>query len=235
MLDAGPVVELRNVIKDYNGLRPLRIRHLAIARGQTVALLGVDATMAEVVVNLLTAGSLPDTGDVLVFGEPTSAITDRDAWIRMLDRLGLVSERSVLLDRLTAEQNLAMPLSLAVHSMPTELRAEVRRLADEVALQPAVLSRPLGELRPADRLRVRLGRALALGPDLLVAEHPNAVLSPSEAKGFASALLQIARRRRLATLTLTADKRFAHAAADQVFVLQPATGDLAPVRRWWPR
>jgi hypothetical protein len=67
-------VELRNVVKHFQSLRPLRIRHLDIQPGQALALLGVDEPMAEVFVNLLTAASLPDEGDVRVFGEPTDAI-----------------------------------------------------------------------------------------------------------------------------------------------------------------
>lgn len=228
-----PVVELRDVVKDYRGLRPLRIRRLRLARGTSVALLGLDAAMAEVVVNLLTAGSIPDTGEVIVFGEPTNAIGDRDAWMRMLDRFGLVSDRSVLLDQLTTEQNLAMPLSLSVYRLSDELRQEVRRLADEVGLAADVLQRPVSEVSPESRLRLRLGRALALGPDVLVAEHPNATLSPSETASLAADLSRIARNRGLTTLVLTADRTFARSVAQEVLELHPATGELKPVRRWW--
>lgn len=227
------VVRLHDVVKDYHGLRPLRIRRLELLQGMSVAVLGMDAAMAEVAVNLLTAGSLPDSGEVHVFGEPTSAIADRDAWIRMLDRFGLVSERSVLLDQLTAEQNLAMPLTLSIYRLSDGLRDEVRRLADEVGLAPDLLQRPLADLPAEALLRLRLGRALALGPHVLVAEHPNATLSSTDATRLARDLSRISRRRGLTTLVLTADRKFALAAADQVLMLEPATGDLKPVRRWW--
>src|SRR6478735_884938 len=83
-----PLVHLQHVVKNYQSLRPLRVRDLTLRRGHAVALLGFDAPMAEVLVNLITAGSLPDEGRVLVFGEPTSTITDHAAWMRMLDRFG---------------------------------------------------------------------------------------------------------------------------------------------------
>lgn len=228
-----PLVRLRDVVKDFRGLRPLRVKHLELVRGASVAVLGVDGAMAEVIVNLLTAGSLPDAGDVIVFGESTSAITDRHAWIRMLDRFGLVSDRSVLLDQLTTEQNLAMPLSLSVYRLADEVREVVRRLADEVGLPSGVLQRPLAELSEDGYLRVRLGRALALGPHVLVTEHPNATLQAADAMRFAADLSRISRERHLAVLTLTADRKFALAAARQVLALEPATGALEPVRRWW--
>lgn len=230
--DASPLVHLRAVTKDYRSLRPLRIRDLAVHQGESVALVGLDDAMAGVLVDLLTAGSVPDTGDVIVFGEPTTAITTREAWLSMLDRFGLISERGLLLDTLTAEQNLAMPISLVIESMSDELRRSVRRLADEVRLPADQLATPFGQLPAASKLRVRLGRALALEPQMLLSEHPNAGLGSEEARTFARDVVSIARRRNMATLTCTADKSFAHEIAERVLTLRPATGELTPMPAW---
>ena len=229
---ADLVVQLRDVTKDYRALRPLRVRHLEIRRGQSLALLGFDAPMAEVMVNLLTGGSIPDAGEVIVFGEPTTAVTDREAWVKMLDNFGLVSDRSVLLEQLSAEQNLAIPLSLAVESMTGDVRGQVQRLAAEVGLAPSELALSTGRLSAPARLRIRLGRALALNPHVLLAEHPTATLSPEEALVFAADLSRIRKERSLATLVLTADRQFAQAVADQVLTLQPATGELKSSGGW---
>jgi len=234
--DEVPLVQLEQVVKDYQSLRPLRIRNLAVKRNHAVALLGFDAPMAEVLVNLITAGSLPDEGRVLVFGETTSSITDHASWMRMLDRFGLISSRSVLLEQLTAEQNLAIPFTLAVESLSEEVRRTVRQLADEIGLFAGHLAQPLGSLPAASVLRVRLGRALALQPDVLLAEHPSATLTPTEALAFAADVMSIRRARRLASVVLTADPTFAEAVATEVLTLQPATGELhAPSgwRRWF--
>jgi ABC-type transporter Mla maintaining outer membrane lipid asymmetry ATPase subunit MlaF len=117
--------------------------------------------------------------------------------------------------------------------MNAELRASVRRLAEEVGIPAGRLSVKLAELPASLKLRVRLGRALALDPQVLLAEHPNATLSSDEALAFAKDVARISRSRGLATLTCTADRRFAHAIAEQVLTLQPATGELkASWRRW---
>jgi len=229
---ATPVLQLENVLKHYQSLRPLRVRNLIVTPGHALSLLGFDGPMAEVLVNLVTGGSLPDEGRVLVFGEPTSAITDHGSWMAMLDRFGLISERSVLLDQLTAEQNLAIPFTLAVESMSNEIRTTVRRLADEISLPSAHLSQPTGTLPPSSMLRVRLGRALALRPDVLLAEHPNATLSPAEALAFAADVSAIRRDRRLASVVMTADKGFAEAIGTDVLALQPATGELRAATAW---
>jgi ABC-type transporter Mla maintaining outer membrane lipid asymmetry ATPase subunit MlaF len=232
MPPGDPLVELRDVIKDYRGLRPLRIRTLELRQGQSLAVLGLDHAMAEVLVNLITGAHLPDTGVVAVFGEPTTAITDADAWVRTLDRFGLVSDRAVLVEQLTVEQNLAMPLSLELEDLPIALRAQVRALADEVSLTSAELASPTGTLSPGARLRLRLGRALALNPQVLLAEHPNASLSPAEAPVFAADLARVSRARDLACLVLTADRTFASAVADEVLSFEAATGAFTAASGW---
>ena len=229
------VVELRNVVKHFQSLRPLRIRELEIRSDHALGLLGFDAPMAEVFVGLLTAASLPDEGEVRVFGEPTTAVSSHSNWIPILDRFGLVSGRSVLLDQLTAEQNLAMPLTLAVMSMPDETRREVRALAEEVGLPSSHLGRPLGELPASSIMRLRLGKALAFRPQVLLAEHPNATLTSTEATAFAADVTRIRKARGIATVVLTADRRFAEAIAVDVLTLEPATGELKVAESAWKR
>ena len=231
--DAGgdPVVELRAVTKDYRSLRPLRVAQLALHQGQSLAVLGVDLPMAEVLVNLITGANLPDSGEVKVFGRGTSEIATAEDWVSTLDRFGLVSDRAVLVEQFTVEQNLAMPISLDIGEMSPGLRSRVRALADEVSLAEQ-LALPTGSLSPTARLRLRLGRALALDPQVLLAEHPNALADPADLPALAADLARIIARRRLASLILTADRTFASAVADEVLTLEPATGVLKAASGW---
>jgi ABC-type methionine transport system ATPase subunit len=232
---APPLVHLASVTKDYRGLRPLRIAGLELHDGQTIALMGLDSVMSEVLVNLITGAMLPDSGEVIVFGQPTRDITDPEAWVRTLDRFGLLSERAVFLEQMTAEQNLAVPFSLELEELPADVRTRVRTLADEVGLDAHSLRQPVAALPPVMKLRVRLGRALAMDPRVLLAEHPNAALPRDDVPVFATDLSRVLGRRRIAAVIVTADATFARAVAQQVLTLQPATGELeraAGWRRW---
>jgi ABC-type transporter Mla maintaining outer membrane lipid asymmetry ATPase subunit MlaF len=226
------VVSLRSVTKDYRGLRPLRIESLELVEAQSVALMGFDQATAEVLVSLITGAITPDAGDVTVFGHSTRDIADAEAWLQGLDRFGILSERAVLLDQLTAEQNLAVPFSLDLEGMDPTLKSRVRRIADEVGLDPADLGRGAGALSAGARQRVRLGRALALEPRVLLAEHPNASLSGGELPGFAADFTKVVSARRLTSLVLTADRTFASAVAPLVLELNAATGELKPSSGW---
>jgi ABC-type transporter Mla maintaining outer membrane lipid asymmetry ATPase subunit MlaF len=227
-----PVIEVREVTKDFGGLRPLRLKDLEVHGHQSIALLGFDQAMAEVFVNLITGAVLPDTGSITVFGQQTSAISDAQAWVHTLDQFGLISERAVMLDQLTTEQNLALPMSLRIESMPDEVRDRVRVIATEVGLSDAELGSQVATLPPLARQRLRLGRALALSPGVLLGEHPNAPLSPEDARAFASVFAEVVASRRIASVVVTASHEFAAAVSSQVFTLQPSTGVLKPMTAW---
>jgi predicted ABC-type transport system involved in lysophospholipase L1 biosynthesis ATPase subunit len=220
------------VSRDYRSLRPLRIEHLEVREGESVALLGLDKAAAEVLVNLITGATLPDAGDVQVFGTLTRDITDADAWLRSMDRFGILSERVVLLDELTVEQNLALPFSLEIDDLAPTVRGDVRALATEVGVDAEQLPRAVAALDPDTQFRLRLGKSLALGPRMLLAEHPNAALSPDGVPRFAADLASIAARRALGMIVMTADATFARAVSDRVLTLKGSTGELVPQSGW---
>ncbi|MBM3819027.1 MAG: hypothetical protein FJW14_08425 [Acidimicrobiia bacterium] len=226
------IVSLRGVAKDYRGLRPLRVERLELRQGETVALLGFDRAAAGVLVDLITAASLPDAGDVDVFGKPTRSIAAPDAWLEELDEFGILSERAILLDQLTAEQNLALPYSLELDDLPAAVRANVRALADEVAISRAELTAPAATLPPLVRARIRLGKALALDPHVLLAEHPNALVPPADLPTLAAELSRIVSARGVTLLVVTADATFARSVAERVLTLQAATGTLEASSGW---
>lgn len=226
------ILTVTGVSKNYRGLRPLRVRQLEVRSGEAIGLMGFDQVTAEVLVDLITGATVPEAGEIVAFGTATTAIRDGDEWLRTLDAFGLLSERAVLVEQFSAEQNLTLPLSLELDVVEASLRLRVRALGEEVGLEPAELDLPVAQLSALGKLRVRLGRALALDPRLLLAEHPNATLSADETAVFAADLSRILARRRLAALVITADRRFASAVAERVLTLQPGSGELAVSSGW---
>jgi ABC-type transporter Mla maintaining outer membrane lipid asymmetry ATPase subunit MlaF len=228
---ADPVLRIANVRRKYQGLRPLRINRLAIEAGERVALSGLDAGAAEVLVNLVTGASVPDEGEVAVSGRTTASIADGEEWLASLDRFGIVSPRAVLLDSATLLQNLAMPLSLAIEPVPPAIAERVRELTREAGIEDERLEKPIAALDGSTRARAHLVRAVALDPALLILEHPTVGLAPGEGKSFGEAVARVAGARSLATLIISEDEEFASAAATRRLVLHAGTGELKPKRR----
>jgi ABC-type transporter Mla maintaining outer membrane lipid asymmetry ATPase subunit MlaF len=230
---SAPDLELSHVCRNYQGLRPLRIATLAVAAGERVAIVGLDAVAAEVFVNLVTGATLPDQGEVRLFGRPTSDVRDSADWLALVDRFGIVSPRAVLLDQLSVVQNLAMPFTLDIEPPAADVEARAIGIAEAVGLAEAAWRRPAGDLDAAGRARLRLGRALALDPAILLLDHASADIAPAHVTPFGKTIREAALRRRAAVVALTADVMFAAAVAERVLVLQPATGELRPHRRGW--
>lgn len=221
------VLELEDVSKDYHGLRPLRIARLSVASGDQVSLVGFDQSTAEIFVNLVTGASLPDRGSIRLFGRHTADIKNSDDWLTMVDRFGIVSRRSVLLEAMTAVQNLAMPFTLDIEPPAPDVRERAAALAREVGIADDVLDRPIVELDALTVFSVRLGRALALNPSVLLFEHPTAEVAAADIRALAARCRTVAERRNIATVVLTADREFAADAASRVLTLDPATGRLS--------
>jgi predicted ABC-type transport system involved in lysophospholipase L1 biosynthesis ATPase subunit len=229
------VLEFTGTSKAYGGLRPLRIAELRVTAGDRVAVLGFDQPSAEVFVNLATGATLPDAGEVRVFGRPTAAIDDGADWLATVDRFGIVSERAVLLEALTVIQNLAMPFTLEIEPPPAEIRARAEGLARDVGLPERSWDLPVAQLDAAGWLRVRFGRAIALDPAILLLEHASARLRRDEVELLGEHMRTVAVRSGIALIAATADERFAKAVAERVLTLEPATGRLKSGRRNWFR
>jgi ABC-type iron transport system FetAB ATPase subunit len=229
----APVLQMTAVRKGHGGIRPLRIQSLAILPGDRVAVTGPDVAAAEMIVNLVTGASLPDEGEVRVFGKNTRDVVSGDAWLASLDAFGIVTDRAVVLGEATLAQNLALPFTLAIDPIQPDVLDRVVRLADECDISREWLEQQTGALPPAVRARTHLARAIALGPSLLLMEHPTAALPESERGAFGSIVARVCDGRRLSMLAITLDGAFAAAAAHRVLALHPATGALARQKRGW--
>jgi ABC-type uncharacterized transport system ATPase subunit len=228
---AGPLLAVRGVKKNYGGLRPLRLAALELAPGDRVAILGIDAAAAEILVNLLTGAALPDEGEIRLFGRATAVITDADDWLRTLDRIGMVSPRAMLADEFTIEQGIAMAFTLSLDPVPDAVAADVARLAREAGLTAGNLRARVSDAPAMVNARCRLARALATAPALLLLEHANALV-PGGSAALGRGIGALAKARGMAVLALTADEAFARAVADRVLVLDAATGQLEARGAW---
>jgi ABC-type lipoprotein export system ATPase subunit len=232
--DSQPVLEMRDVSKNYSALRPLRMASLVLAPGERVSIGGMDAGAGELLVNLITGASLPDAGEIRVFGRLTSDIADGDEWLTSLERFGIVSPRAVLLEGSTVLQNLAMPFTLAIDPV----RADTAELVRELAVRCGIdAERWLGAIAaelPADvRVRVHLARSLALSPRFVLVEHPTADVDAADRTQLAADIVRACSEAGVTTLVLTNDEAFATAVAPRNLKLDGATGVLKTIGKGW--
>ena len=222
------LLEIRGLVKDYQALRPLRIRELTVTPGAIMSIGGLDAVAAETFVHLVTGAVVPDAGDVIMFGQNTRGITDSVAWLKSLDRIGMVTARGILIEAFSVLQNIAMSFTLDVDPIDPRVVPQAGAVARDVGIDPALFDVAAGKVPAEIKMRVHLARGLALGPSLLIAEHPSAALPRDAVAAFGTDLVKAAQTRGLAVLAITADDVLAKAIGGDRLELVPATGELRP-------
>jgi predicted ABC-type transport system involved in lysophospholipase L1 biosynthesis ATPase subunit len=227
----GPLLEMTGVEKDYHTLRPLRVRQLIVRPGDVFSISGIDMLGAETFVHLVTGATLPDAGDVALFGHSTRAITDGEAWLKSLDGVGMITARGILIEAFTVLQNIALSLTLVVDPIDPRVIPQAGALARDAGIAASLFDVPAGQVAPDTRMRVHLARALALDPKLLIAEHPSAALPRESVAGFGGDLGNVARTRGLGLIAITADDSLAKAVGGTRLELVPATGELRTLSR----
>ena len=197
----GPVLEIRGLSKQYSGLRPLRIRELSVGAGERVTIGGLDAGAGEVLVNLVTGASVPDQGEVRVFGRTHRGHCQRRCLAGPPRRFGIVSPRGVLLEGSTLLQNLAMPFTLAIDPVPADVVARVEAVAASAGSSRIAGCRSVREIcRPMCGCS-RIWRARWLSAlTSIVIEHPTAEVAAEARAPLAAAVARACETRRVANL-----------------------------------
>lgn len=236
-MTAAPIIEFRGVEKALGETVPLRITAFTLHAHERVVLGGLPGARGEALMNLVTGATVPDAGDVIVFGRNTKEIRTDTEWLASLDRFGLVSNRAVLLDQSTIAQNLALPLTLSIDPIPADVRATVDRLARQVGLSLEVL-----DAAPADegqggvmqRARMHLARAIAHDPEALLLEHPTSTFSGVPSGAFGATVRLIVDDRQLSLFAVSEDDQFARATGGRRFRVE-RDGTVRPAGSAWRR
>jgi len=172
------VASARDIAKDYRmpggTVHALRGVSLDIERGAYLSIVGPSGCGKSTLLHLLGGVDTPSAGRVTLLGHDTVALTDAGLARLRLRQVGFVFQRFFLLQMLTAEENVGLPMMEA--GVPTpERRARARALLDRVGLAARLDHRP-GQLSGGEMQRVAIARALANHPALVLADEPTGEL-----------------------------------------------------------
>ena len=143
---------------------------MKIKYGEYVALMGPSGSGKSTFMNLIGALDTPSAGDYYIAGQLISTMSDDElAHIRNKE-IGFVFQTFNLLPRLTALQNVELPLIYAGLA-PAQRTERAMRVLQQVDLTPRMYHTP-GELSGGQRQRVAIARALVGDPAIILADEP---------------------------------------------------------------
>ena len=153
---------------------------LSIADGEYVAVMGPSGSGKSTLLNVLGLLDKPDAGSYLLDGTNTTALDDNEQARVRSAKIGFIFQTFHLVPRLTATENVELPMMLAGVA-PKERQQRAAALIASVGLTDRAHHRP-DQLSGGQRQRVAIARALVMKPTLLLADEPTGNLDSSSGK-----------------------------------------------------
>jgi len=193
----------KSVGPEHNPIKVLQGIDLTVAAGEFVAVMGPSGSGKSTLLNLVAGLDSPSRGSIRVGEQDLATLDDDERALLRRRRIGVVFQRFQMLDMLTAEENVALPLAIAGRSRHAARRRAATALA-EVGLDQRRHHRP-AELSGGEQQRVAIARALVIEPTLLLADEPTGNLDSTSSAQVLRLFRELADRRRHLILMVTHD------------------------------
>jgi lipoprotein-releasing system ATP-binding protein len=212
-----PVLAAVAVHKHYRlgnqAIPVLRGVDLAVAKGETVALLGASGAGKSTLLHVLGLLDPPSQGAVYFDGQRVDDGSVRERALRRHRHVGFVFQFYHLIPELTALQNvlLARMMGSSISGwigQKKQAKAAAQGLLEQVGLGARLHHRPT-ELSGGERQRVAIARALLAEPAVILADEPTGNLDSATANDVVELMFGIQRQRGLAFLLVTHDEELA--------------------------
>lgn len=168
------IIELQEITKTYimgtNSLQVLKGITLNINKNEYVALMGPSGSGKSTLMNIIGCLDTPTSGKYILNGSDVSKMVDDSLAEVRNNEIGFVFQQFNLLPRLSAAENVALPLIYAGVNKKDRMERAMEALK-KVALQDRGHHKP-NELSGGQIQRVAIARALVNNPSLLLADEP---------------------------------------------------------------
>ncbi len=197
-------------------VRALNDVSLKIGGGEYVSIMGPSGSGKSTLLNILGLLDRPSAGTYRLEGEDVTALSDRAQAETRRDKIGFVFQFFHLVPRLTAAENIELPLVLAGVA-PAERRARVDHTLHSVGLADRARHKP-EQLSGGQRQRVAIARATINQPAVILADEPTGNLDRSAGQEVIEVLERL-NRAGMTLLVVTHDPQLGGRAARQIYMV----------------
>ena len=217
MAEKEVIIEIKDLVKSFDGRKVLDGVNLKIYKGETTVIMGGSGCGKSTLLRHIIGSYLPDSGSVLIHGKNINTLSESD-FDQIRKKLGMVFQNAALFDSMTVYDNIALPLR-----EHTKLAEDIIRIMIKMKLELVGL-RGFEDLMPSQlsggmRKRVGLARAIAMDPEIVFYDEPTAGLDPIVAGVIDKLILDLSKKLQITSMVVTHDMKSVFTIADRVIML----------------
>lgn len=179
-----PLLQVEHIEKYYGNTgivtKALDQVSFEVQKGEYISIMGASGSGKTTLLNCISTIDTVSSGHILLGGRDVTAIGEEEIAVFRRDHLGFVFQDFNLLDTLTLEENIALPLTVR-EVPPEEIDLRVYRMAERLLLGDALKKFPY-QVSGGQKQRCAFARAVICEPDLIMADEPTGSLDSNSAR-----------------------------------------------------
>ena len=207
----APMLCLRDICRTYRvgstSVDVLRGVYLEVNRGDLLSIIGPSGSGKSTLMNIIGLLDRPTDGSYFLDGREVSHMDDDELSALRNSSIGFVFQSFQLLGRLTAEENVGLPLMYR-GLRDKEIRRRSRAVLERVGMGDRASHKP-NELSGGQQQRVAIARALVGTPAIILADEPTGALDPDTGGEIMRLFLELNATDQLTVIVITHDRAVA--------------------------
>lgn len=188
-----------------------------VQRGEFVSIMGSSGSGKTTLLNCISTIDTVSAGHILLEGKDITTISEDDISAFRRDNLGFVFQDFNLLDTLTLEENIALPLTIR-KMPPKEITKQIYRIAERLQVRDTLKKFPF-EISGGQKQRCAFARAVICNPKLIMADEPTGSLDSNSAQILLQMMVELNKEINTTILMVTHDA-FCASYADRILFLR---------------
>lgn len=201
-----PILEVKDVTKVYEGKvthRAISQLSLDVEKGEFLAIMGPSGSGKTTLLNMISTIDAPTAGEIMIEGIRPATLTKMELAHLRRRKLGFIFQDFHLLQMLTLEENIIVPLTLD-HYDVDEMQKRVTALASSLGLTDLLTKRP-NEISGGQAQRTAIARALIHRPSIILADEPTGNLDSHMSREVLELLSNINQTQQATIIMVTHD------------------------------
>lgn len=214
------IVEIKNLVKSYGGkeyqTNVLKNIDLDIYENDFIAIMGPSGAGKSTLLNMLSTLDKPTRGEIIIDGEDITKVSNKRLSKIRQEKIGFIFQDYNLLDNMTLQDNIALPLSLN-GKKSHEVIKKTKQMASLFGLSEHLNKYPY-QLSGGQKQRGASARALITNPRIIFADEPTGALDSKSSKDLLVSLKN-ANEKENATILMVTHDAYSASYAKQVYML----------------